>query len=87
MDKDAYPYSLPQEMKLLEQFKPEALAEATTGKPGGNSGVAFAQTEGYAPTCFNCCEKSTQSLNALSLMLWKEINSGLTENQIATQIR
>eukprot|EP00957_Ditylum_brightwellii_P124317 9475753-Ditylum_brightwellii.AAC.1 len=33
MDNDAYPCSLPQAMKLLEQFKPEALAEATTGKP------------------------------------------------------
>eukprot|EP00957_Ditylum_brightwellii_P125807 9590883-Ditylum_brightwellii.AAC.1 len=44
-------------MKLLEQFKPESLAEATTGKPGGDSGVAFAQTEGYAPTCFNCHAK------------------------------
>eukprot|EP00957_Ditylum_brightwellii_P188781 14369788-Ditylum_brightwellii.AAC.1 len=33
MDKDTYPCSLPQAMKLLEQFKPEALAEATTGKP------------------------------------------------------
>eukprot|EP00957_Ditylum_brightwellii_P138573 10562288-Ditylum_brightwellii.AAC.1 len=47
MDKDAYPCSLPQAMKVLEQFKPEALAEATTGKPSGDSGVAFAQTKGY----------------------------------------
>eukprot|EP00957_Ditylum_brightwellii_P048882 3709266-Ditylum_brightwellii.AAC.1 len=57
MDKDAYPCSLPQAMKLLEQFKSEALAEATAGKPGGDSGVAFTQTKGYAPTCFNCRAK------------------------------
>eukprot|EP00957_Ditylum_brightwellii_P012484 944065-Ditylum_brightwellii.AAC.1 len=44
-------------MKLLEQFKPEAFAEAATGKPGGDSGVAFAQTKGYVPTCFNCHAK------------------------------
>eukprot|EP00957_Ditylum_brightwellii_P078920 6000577-Ditylum_brightwellii.AAC.1 len=57
MDKDACPCSLPHAMKLLEQFKPEALADATTGKPGGDTGVAFTQTEGYAPTCFNCPAK------------------------------
>eukprot|EP00957_Ditylum_brightwellii_P069515 5278816-Ditylum_brightwellii.AAC.1 len=28
-----------------------------TGKPEGDTGVAFAQTEGYTPTCFNCCAK------------------------------
>ena len=53
IDKDAYPCSLPQAMKLLEQFKPEALAEAANGEPGGDSSVAFAQTDGYVPTCFN----------------------------------
>eukprot|EP00957_Ditylum_brightwellii_P182196 13881095-Ditylum_brightwellii.AAC.1 len=57
MVKDAYPCFLLQAMKLLKQFKPEALAEATTGKPGGDSSVAFDQTKGYAPTCFNCCAK------------------------------
>eukprot|EP00957_Ditylum_brightwellii_P163778 12468717-Ditylum_brightwellii.AAC.1 len=57
MDKDAYPCTLPQAIKLLEQFKPEALADATTGEPGGDTGVAFAQTEGYTPTCFNCRAK------------------------------
>eukprot|EP00957_Ditylum_brightwellii_P078703 5983948-Ditylum_brightwellii.AAC.1 len=57
MDKDTYPCSLLQAMKLLEHFKPEALADATTGKPGGDTSVAFAQTEGYAPTCFNCHAK------------------------------
>eukprot|EP00957_Ditylum_brightwellii_P145684 11092377-Ditylum_brightwellii.AAC.1 len=57
MDKDAYPCYLPQTMKLLEQIKPDALVEAMIGKPGGDSGVAFAQTKGYAPTCFNCCAR------------------------------
>ena len=42
MDKDVYPCSLPQAMKLLEQFKPEAFAEAVTVKLGGDSGIAFA---------------------------------------------
>eukprot|EP00957_Ditylum_brightwellii_P199076 15175267-Ditylum_brightwellii.AAC.1 len=56
-DKDAYSCTLPHAIKLLEQFKPEALADTTTGKPGGDTSVAFAQTEGYTPTCFNCCAK------------------------------
>ena len=54
MDKNVYPCSLPQAMKLFQQFKPEAFAEAATGEPGGDSGVAFAQTDGYVPTYFNC---------------------------------
>ena len=57
MDKDAYPCSLPQAMKLLEQFKPEAFVEAATGEQSGDSSVAFAQTKSYVPTCFNCCVK------------------------------
>eukprot|EP00957_Ditylum_brightwellii_P077607 5897308-Ditylum_brightwellii.AAC.2 len=57
MDKDAYTCALLQAIKLLEQFKPEALVDATRGKPGGDTDVAFAQTEGYTPTCFVCCEK------------------------------
>ena len=52
MDKDAYPDTLPQALKLLEQFKSESFADAATGEPAGDSGVTFAQTEGYLPTCF-----------------------------------
>ena len=52
MDKDANPETLPQALTLLEQFKPESFADAATGKPAGDSGVAFAQTERYSPTCF-----------------------------------
>ena len=54
MDKDAYPVNLPQALKLLEQFKPESFADAATGEPAADSGVAFAQTERYSPTCFKC---------------------------------
>ena len=52
MDKDAYPCNLPQALKLLEQFKPEVIADAATGEPADDSGVAFAQTKGQIPTCF-----------------------------------
>ena len=52
MDKDAYPKTLPQALKLLEQFKSESFADAATGEPAGDSGVAFAQTNSYLPTCF-----------------------------------
>ena len=57
MDKDAYPETLPQALKLLEQFKPELFADTATGEPAGDSGVAFAQTKGYSPTCFKCSTK------------------------------
>ena len=57
MDKDAYPETLPQALKLLEQFKPESFADAATGKPAGDSGVAFVQIEDYLPTCFKCGTK------------------------------
>ena len=43
MDKDAYPETLPQALKLLEQFKSELFADVATGKPAGDSGVAFTQ--------------------------------------------
>ena len=52
MDKDAYPETLPQALKMLEKFKPESFADAVTGEPAGDSGVAFAQTKSYSPTCF-----------------------------------
>ena len=57
MDKDAYPETLPQALKLLEQFKPELFADAAPGESAGDSGVAFAQTKGQVITCFNCCGK------------------------------
>ena len=57
MDKDAYPETLPQALKLLEQFKSELFADAATGKPAGDSGVAFAQTKRYSPTYFKCGTK------------------------------
>ena len=57
MDKDAYPETLPQALKLLEQFKLELFADTATGEPAGDSGVAFAQTNNYLPTCFKCGTK------------------------------
>ena len=57
MDKDAYPETLPQALKLLDQFKPESFADTATGKPAGDSVVAFAQTQRYLPTCFKCGTK------------------------------
>ena len=40
-----------------EQFKPELFADAATGEPAGDSGVAFAQTNSYLPTWFKCGTK------------------------------
>ena len=39
MDKDAYPETLPQALKLLEKFKPESFADAATGEPAADSDV------------------------------------------------
>ena len=57
MDKDAYPETLLQTLKLLEQFKSELFADAATGEPAGDSGVAFTQTKHHLPTCFKCGTK------------------------------
>ena len=54
MDKDAYPETLPQALKLLEQFKSESFADTATGEPAADSGVAFVQSNSYLPTCFKC---------------------------------
>ena len=54
MDKDAYPCTMPQALKLLEQFKPEAVVDEATDKPAGDSGVAFAQTKGQVSTVKSC---------------------------------
>eukprot|EP00957_Ditylum_brightwellii_P055802 4228277-Ditylum_brightwellii.AAC.1 len=67
MDKDAYPCTLPQAIKLFEQFKPEALTDAMMGETGGDTNVAFAQTEGYTPTYFNCYAKGHTVTNCPQL--------------------
>ena len=53
MDKDAYPCTRPQALKLLEQFKPESTNEVIPAESGGEPGVAFMQTGGYETTCYN----------------------------------
>ena len=57
MDKDVYPGTLPQALKLLELFKPELFADVAIGEPAGDSSLVFAQTECYLPTCFKCGTK------------------------------
>ena len=54
MNKDTYHETLPQALTLLEQLKPESFTDAATGEPAGDSGVAFAQTNSYLPTCIKC---------------------------------
>ena len=57
MEKNAYPETLPQALKLLEQFKSGLIADAATSEPAGDSDVAFAQTNSYSPTFFKCDTK------------------------------
>ena len=59
MDKDADPTSIPQDLKLLEKFKADS-GTATKGTVcDDDSGVAFAQTEGWDAhvTCHKCGKK------------------------------
>ena len=44
MDRDAYPTTMPQALKLLETFKPESTADVAPNETGGGAGVAFTQT-------------------------------------------
>ena len=87
MDKDAYPETLPQALKLLEQFKPELFADAVTGKPAGNSRVTFPLTKAIRQHVLNVVQRDTQLTTALSLMLQGRKNSGLTEKQLKKQSR
>ena len=41
MDRDAYPTTMPQALKLLETFKPESTADVAPNETGGGAGVAF----------------------------------------------
>ena len=43
MDKDAYPTTMSQALKLLEQFKPETTPDVASNDSGGGAGVAFTQ--------------------------------------------
>ena len=54
MDKDAYPCTRPQVLKLLEQFKPESTNEVIPAESGGDPSVAFTHAGGYQPMCYNC---------------------------------
>ena len=53
MDKGAYHCTLPQALKILEQFKPEGSTDVV-GEPATDSGIASIQSKGYVPKCFNC---------------------------------
>ena len=57
MDRDAYPTTRPQALKLLETFKPESTADVAPNETVGGAGVAFTQTGERVITCYNCREK------------------------------
>ena len=59
MDKDAYPTTMPQALKLLEKYKAEVGATEKNADSAGESGIAFAQADAWQSntTCYICCER------------------------------
>ena len=56
MDKDPYPTTMPQSLKLLEKYKAEFDATEQNADSDGESGVAFAQADAWQlnTTCYSC---------------------------------
>ena len=86
MDRDAYPTTMPQALKLLETFKPENAPDVAPNETGGGAGVAFTQTGERVITCYNCREKG-HSVNdcpkldeAGKKKFWEVFNSQLNRN-------
>ena len=59
MDKDAYPTTMPQALKLFEKYKAEVGATEQNADSAGESGVDFAQADAwkYNTTCYTCGER------------------------------
>ena len=47
MDKDAYPTTMPQALKVIEEYKAEVGATEQNADSAGESGVAFAQADAW----------------------------------------
>ena len=58
MDKDAYPTTMPQALKLLDNYKAGVGATEQNADSDGESGVAFAQADAWQlnTTCYSCGE-------------------------------
>ena len=59
LDKDAYPTSMPQALKLLEKFKADSGVASNVADYDDDTGVQFAQTETWDAhvTCHKCGKK------------------------------
>ena len=59
LDKDAYPTSMPQALKLLEKFKADSGVAPNVADYDDDTGVQFAQTETWDAnvTCHKCGKK------------------------------
>ena len=59
MDKDAYPTTLPQALKLLEKYKAEVSATEQNADSASEFGVAFAHADAWQSsiTCYSCGER------------------------------
>ena len=59
MDKDAYPTTMPQELKILEKYKSEVGATEHNAESAGESGVDFSQADAWKSntTCYTCGER------------------------------
>ena len=84
MDKDAYPMSMPQVLKLLEKFKAESGAVANGRNDAeSDAGVVFAQTKNWVAnvTCHHCDMKGHRVNNCPDLTdtqrkkFWEDCNA------------
>ena len=59
MDKDAYPTTMPQALKLLEKYKAEVGSTYQNADSDGESGVALARAGAWQSsiTCYSCGER------------------------------
>ena len=59
MDKDAYPTTMPQALKILEKYKDEDGATEQNADSSGESGVVFAQADSRQlnTTCYGCGDR------------------------------
>ena len=95
MDKDAYPTTMPQALKLLEKFKSDSGTVTKGNDSDDETGVAFAQTENWDAnvTCHKCGVKGHRvndcpDMTAAQIKkLWADRNTEYLEKQEVPEVK
>ena len=67
MDRDAYPTTMPQVLKLLETFKPDSTADVAPNDTGGAAGAGSGVGAGAATS--TCCPATAAFTNPFLVFL------------------